>query len=97
MTWIINLWETIIASPALSTGVGAIAILIIARILPNAKLDVWGERIGVILSTVGTKILPFWAKFEKLLINGLAVFTTAIIRGLRKHNAGATKKPADNK
>lgn len=97
MSWIIEFWEIISASPALSTGAGAIILLILARIVPNAKLDVLGEKFGVFLSAVGTKVLPFWNKFEKLLINGLAVFTTAVIRGLRKDNADTTKKSADNK
>jgi len=37
-----------------------------------------------------SRILPFWNKLEEWLIDGLAVFVTGIIKGLRSDN------PVDN-
>jgi len=64
----------------------SIVALLLAKFLPNKVIDHLGHSIGVFVTLGLSRILPFWSKLEEWLIDGLAVFVTGIIKGLRSDN-----------
>ena len=80
MEWLKELLGTILGS---EVAWGAIVVFSLAKFLPNELIAKGGKALGTIVTLGMTKWLPFWKKIEDWLIDGLAVFTTAFIDGLR--------------
>ena len=78
MDWL----TTLIASPI----AWSILALLLAKFLPNDTIDKLGNGLGVIITLGMSKWLPFWDKLEAWLIDGIAVFITGFIKGLRSDN-----------
>jgi len=61
--------------------------LIVAKLLPNSRLESWGEKLGVVCTLGLSRLLPdVWAKIESWVINGLSTFIKGFIKGLESDN-----------
>jgi len=77
-------WINVILNSPIAWSILA---LLIAKFLPNSVIDHLGHSIGVIMTAGLSRILPFWDKLEEWFIDGIAVFVTGIIKGLRSDNS----------
>ncbi len=67
------------------SGAGAgLVLVVLARLLPNEKLERWGFAAGQAVTTLGAGRLgrAFWEKIESFLENSTGVFLAAMKRGL---------------
>ncbi len=82
MDWITGLINTLLGS---NMALGAIIVLILARVVPNTKIKEIGYGAGTFV-TLGMSSFKWYKKFEEWFIDGLAVFVTAFIEGLKSDN-----------
>ena len=82
MESILSWWNVIASSPIF----WSILTLTVAKLLPNKVIDHLGHSVGVFLTLGLSRILPFWNKAEEYFIDGLAIFITGVIKGLRSDN-----------
>jgi len=84
--------QSLVTSVILSGAGAGVVVLILARILPNEKLEKWGYAIGAFVSGYlsGKLGKVFWEKIEDFLQNSAGVFLRAIKRGL---NSDDKKQP----
>lgn len=85
---------TIVNYALLSAPGAAVLLLIIARLIPNDKLDTFGFKCGCLLTLYGKSKLgkAFWEKIEDFIENSFQVFFCAFQRGLHSDDNGEVKK-----
>lgn len=86
----------IIKDVLLSTAGMGVVFLIIARIVPNAKLRGYGVILGKKASAYGGKKLgkAAWRHVELFLQNSVSVFLEGVKEGLNADDAEETNEPA---
>jgi len=83
MEWLKSILEILLGSELLW---GTAMVLALGKILPNKWIDTAGETFGIFCTLGMSRIIPAWNKIEEWFIDGVAVFVTAWIRGLRSDN-----------
>jgi len=82
MEWLQGILEAILGS---NFAWGAVIVLILAKIVPNEKIGNFAEGLGN-TCTLGLSKYSWYKKVELWFIDGLAVFSTRFIKGLRSDN-----------
>ena len=82
MEWLQDLINTLLGS---SIAWGTVIVLILAKVIPNKKIQEIFYGFGTFV-TLGMTKFTWYEKVEEWFIDGLAVAVTAFIEGLRSDN-----------
>lgn len=83
MEWLLALINTLIGS---EVAWGVIIAMIIGKLVPNSVIKKTGYWVGTFLTLFLSKF-NWWINIEKWVIDGIAVFVTSFIDGLRSDNS----------
>ena len=82
MDWLKDMIEAVLGS---NFALGAIIVLILAKVVPNSKIKEIFYGFGTFV-TLGMSSFKWYKKLEEWFIDGIAVAVTAFIEGLRSDN-----------
>jgi hypothetical protein len=94
--YLVQLLHYLPAGIGYTTLIG-IALAVLARFIPNEKLQNYGYKFGVVVSAAGTlKLGKAWEKVEDFCINSVGQLLQGFKNGLQADDAGDPQIPSSN-